>query len=141
MKKMMIVTTAVLFSTAVLTGSVIDKKITKDITWKTEKAESGYITHFYNDGKYNCSVKTANKIPVYINKNPENIVFRKNEYILVEKVHGICTNLKGDGKDRQGNYISYRNVKNFRKGKYTTYLIYENDNSTDNVIGRIDCRS
>lgn len=139
MKKMMIVTTAVLFSTAVLTGSVIDKK---DVTWKTEKAEkSGYITHFYSNGKYNCSVKTTKKVKVYISENPKNIVFRKNHYILVEKVKGECRNKKGDGKDRQGNYISYRNVKNFRKGKYTTYLIYENDNSTDNVIGRIDCRS
>ena len=111
------------------------------IRWKTEACVGGgYVTHFYSNGKYNCSVKTTKKVKVYISENPKNIVFRKNHYILVEKVKGEC-NEKGDGKDRRGNYISYRNVKNFRKGKYTTYLIYGNDNSTDNVIGRIDCRS
>ena len=136
-----IIVIAIVVTAAIIIAAVTDKK--QNISWKTEPCKSGYVTHFYSNGKYNCSVTTQKKIPVCIYRNPEDVCSRTDKYILVEKITGSCINEKGDGKDEDGNYISYHNM-NFKVekgGKYTTYLIYENDNSIDNIIGRIDYRS
>ena len=111
----------------------------KDVAWKTSKSGNKYITEFYSHGKKACEVRTDRKMKVRILSDVENISARYNNYILVEKVKGICLNRKGDGKDEKGFYISYSKVKNHRKGKrYTTYLIYENSKGEDDITGRID---
>lgn len=115
------------------------------MTWKTSKGKSGYVTKIYDDGKYQCKVVTKKKLSVKVVKS-ENLTYKKivnrnNKYILVEKINGKCINKKGDGKTTDGYYISYKSVKNHKKGgKYTTYCIYDNNRYEDDIIARIDYR-
>lgn len=70
-------------------------------------------------------------------------------YVVVEKVIGICTNGKGDGKilnTKKSSYINYHRTHDFCTGKrihkgdvVLTYLIYNpNNNYIDDVIERFD---
>lgn len=115
------------------------------ITWKTVKTDKGYVTKFYDNGKYKCRVRTTKKLKVRIIKseklNYEKLYGRYNKFILVEKVRGKCINRNGDGKTSDGYYISYKGVRGHRKGrKYTTYCIYANNQAEDDIIARVDYR-
>lgn len=70
-------------------------------------------------------------------------------YVVVEKVIGICTNGKGDGKilnTKKSGYINYHRTHDYSTGKRVkkgdvvlTYLIYNpNSNLIDDVVERID---
>ena len=70
-------------------------------------------------------------------------------YVVVEKVIGICTNGKGDGKilnTKKGSYINYHRTHDYSTGKRVkkgdvvlTYLIYNpNSNLIDDVVERIN---
>ena len=73
--------------------------------------------------------KTTNRIAL------ENAITWK----MSGKLSGTCLNARGDGKTTSGHYISYAKVKGHAKGKrYTTWLVYGNDNSIDNVAMRFD---
>ena len=65
--------------------------------------------------------------------------------IIVDIMHGVCLNKKGDGRvlntrKGYGNYISYRRLKHCRKGsRVTTYCVYEPwNNYVDGIWYRYD---
>lgn len=112
------------------------------LTYRTAKANKGYVTKFYNDGHYVGKVKTAKRLVVKIvrDKNAtEKVVNRRcGKYILVEKVNGKCINKRGDGRTTKGHYIKYKNA---HKGdKFTSYLVYEDSKYIDDISIRVDVK-
>ena len=102
-------------------------------------------TAFYQSGHYVGKVKTARRVPVKFIKSgkltTKQLTHRRNKYIIVEVINGKCIDSKGNGKTSAGYYISYKGVKGHKKGaKYTTYLIYANNNSIDDIAIRIDIK-
>lgn len=64
----------------------------------------------------------------------------RGDSIIVEKLIGEVTNKKKDGRVLEsGKYISYRSVKNAKKGdKILTLLFYEPNGKIDEVTSRVD---
>lgn len=113
--------------------------------YKTAKAGKCYTTHFYKDGKCIGKVKTGKRVKVKVvassKLTAKCLTARKNKYIVVEKISGTCLDGKGNGITSDGGYINYGGVKGHKRGaRYTTYAIYANNNSIDDVIIRIDVR-
>jgi len=141
-RKIMIVVMAMVVMIASTCGCYASGKY-DGMSWKISKTKGGYITKFYDNGKYNCKVFTKKKLKVKVikeeNVNYNLLVSRENNFILVEKIKGKCINKKGDGRDSLGYYISYKGVKGHKKGgKYTTYCVYDNNQYEDDIIGRMD---
>lgn len=130
---------------ALIAGTITACAATKrDVTWKTKKTKSGYVTKFYDEGNYVCKIKTKKKLQVRMYReeelDAELVEGRNNKYILIEVIEGKCINNKGDGITDCGFYISYKRL-NFKKGrKYKTYCIYENNSYIDDVKARFDKR-
>ena len=122
-----------------------DAVSTSGISYKTSKAGAGYVTTIRINGKV-AKVRTAKKLKVKVVKAEKltvgKVTRRAGKYILVEKINGKCINKRGDGRTSDGYYISYKRVKGHRKGaKYTTYLIYADNNIEDDITTRIDKRT
>lgn len=67
------------------------------------------------------------------------LAHRKGKYVVVEVIRGKCIDRKGNGRTRGGDYISYKRVRGHRKGaRYTTYCVYANNNSIDDIVFRVD---
>lgn len=103
------------------------------------------ITRFYYKGKCVGKIKTSKRLNVKIVKSEKltanTLEHRKNNYVVVEVIKGKCLNGKGDGKTANGDYISYSRVKGHKRGiKYTTYCVYANNNSIDDVAFRFDVK-
>ena len=114
-------------------------------SYKQAKTSGGYVTKFYEHGKYAGKVKTVKPLDVKVVKSDRltagTLTSRRNNCIVVEVIKGKCLNKRGDGKTTRGDYISYGRVKGHKKGaKYTTYAVYGNNNSIDDVVVRIDSR-
>lgn len=59
--------------------------------------------------------------------------------LIIERCVGVVTNSNKNGKLKDGNYISYANVKCKQGDKIITYLIYNpQTNSIDDVTARYD---
>lgn len=66
-----------------------------------------------------------------------------NAPVVIERAFGIVTTDELDGRiidtADNGDYISYRKVKNAQKGDFiVTYMLYENNNYTDTIEVRED---
>ena len=113
-------------------------------TYQTRRTGKVYTTTVYAlNGKAYGTIRTARYAKVCVVESrkltPWRLTHRKDNYIIVEKITGTCLNAKGDGKTSDGYYISYAKVKGHAKGKrYTTWLVYGNSNSIDNVVMRFD---
>lgn len=133
-----------IIAAVILTGSATAKN--DSITWKTKKAERGYITTFRAHGKIITKIRTARRVPVKIMDADKvgyyTLSHRKNRYILIEKYRGTCVNDYGDGEtyvNGQAYYISYHKTPRHKYGqKYVTYCIHSNDNAPDGVKARAD---
>ena len=117
----------------------------KAVTWKIKKTKSGYVTKFYDNEKLNCTVWTKKKLAIRAFREDEladiDLTGRYNKYIVVEFIEGKCINNDGDGVSDTGYYISYKRLKNHKKGtRYHTFCIYDNSKYIDDIIGRIDHR-
>ena len=115
------------------------------IKYNTAKTSRGYVTKFYSDGRYVGKVTTAQRVPVKIVKSSKlttkQLTRRRDKYILVETINGECIDNKGNGRTSAGHYISYKRIKGHRKGvKYTTFAVYGNNNSVDDITIRIDIK-
>ena len=68
----------------------------------------------------------------------------RGDDLIIEKIIGVCTNNKKDGKiftdNKYCDYISYKKIKGVRKGDtILTLLIYQpNSKGVDDIIDRID---
>ena len=113
-------------------------------TYQTRRTGKTYTTTVYAlNGRAYGTIKTTRYAKVCVVESSKlttwRLTHRKNNYIIVEKITGTCLNARGDGKTSSGHYISYAKVKGHAKGKrYTTWLVYGNDNSIDNVAMRFD---
>jgi len=123
----------------------VDAASKNKVTWKIKKTKFGYVTKFYDNGKLNCTVRTKKKLPIRAFREDEladiDITGRYNKYIVVEFIEGKCINNDGDGITDTGYYISYKRLKNHKRGtRYQTFCIYDNSEYIDDIIGRIDHR-
>ena len=115
------------------------------LDWKTTKVKKGYTTQFYvnSPAKSSHKIYTSKKLKIKVvdERKLTNrlLTHRKNKYLLVVKIRAKVTNNLGDGKTLTGSYISYRSMENPVKGKtYITYIVYGNNNYTDDTVQRID---
>ena len=134
----------VLITIAVLAASTAGVNADSGITSKTRKAGNAYTTTIRINGKV-AKVKTAKHLKVKVVRSEKltagKVTRRAGKYVLVEKVNGKCLNKRGDGVTSDGHYISYKGIKGHRKGaKYTTYLIYADNNAEDDITARLDIR-
>ena len=142
MKKLIIAAIAI---TLVILSTAGTYASSGGITWKTSRSGHGYVTRFYDGGKYQCKVYTSRRLKVKVVESSKltehRLTGRYNKYILVERIKGKCINNSGDGRTSDGYYISYKRVKGHKAGrKYTTYAIYDNSRYVDDIIGRCDYR-
>lgn len=85
--------------------------------------------------------KIARVREYYTDKLTEKTLRNRCDDIIIEKIIGVVTNNKGDGKLLTGNgYINYRNVKGFHKGDVILTLCIYNPGSkaTDDIVDRFD---
>lgn len=114
-------------------------------TYKTAKKGGAYVTRFYSAGKYVGKVKTSKHLKVRLIKSADitekRLASRAGKYIVVEVIDGKCIANGGDGRTVGGDYISYKRVKGHKRGKrYTTYCVYGNNNSPDDIVIRADVK-
>ena len=136
-----IIAAAVLFAAMVTTSY----GASGNFDYKTRKAGKGYIARFYKNGDCIGKIKANKRLKVKVVKSgkltAKKLKSRKGKYIVVEVINGKCLDSKGSGKTSDGYYISYKRVKGHGRGKnYTTYCIYGNNNSIDDVVIRVDFR-
>lgn len=64
----------------------------------------------------------------------------RGDSVIVEKIIGEVVNKRKDGRVLEtGGYISYRSVKDAKKGdKVLTMLFYEPNGAVDEVVARLD---
>lgn len=115
----------------------------KSYKWKCKTRK--HITSVYLNGRKVCKMKTNRKLNYKIVNSTKltrkTLTHRKNKYVLIEKVKWTPTDRYGNGKTSDGYYIAYDYDADvtFKVGKYyTSYLIYGNNNSVDDIIKRID---
>ena len=113
--------------------------------YKTKKTGKCYITRFYDHKKCVGKIKTSKRLEVCVIESSAltepMLTARRNKCIIVEIIRGKCVDKTGNGETADGNYISYKRVKGHKKGaNYTTYAVYGNNNSIDDVRVRIDVR-
>ena len=81
----------------------------------------------------------------YCNELTADILEKRGDDIVIEKIIGVCENRKGDGRilnsaDPDYDYISYRSVKGVKPGDVVlTVCIYQPGNGyIDDVVDRFD---
>lgn len=137
LKKVLI---AALTAAILMTGSAAADNC--GLTTRTEKAFKGYKTTVKFNGKKGI-IKTKKRLPVKVvaeeNVTSYMVHHKKNKFILVVKLKGVCRNRRGDGRTTCGSYICYQRIKHRKPGRvYTTYLVYANNNYCDDIIYRFD---
>lgn len=71
--------------------------------------------------------------------NIDTLENRLDNYILIEKISGVCIDAAGNGRTSDGYYISYRNIPGDNSGHvFNTYCLYANSPYEDDIIYRND---
>ena len=137
-----------------LLGILIGLNLSQVKTDKVIRTENE--TNYYNSQTefYDNMIKEVNTLKIYdTDELTPQIMANRNGKIIVEKIVGVVTNDKLDGKILNcnvedggytnkdgGNYINYKRVDGAKKGdKILTYYIYSPfTNEQDDVLTRLD---